>query len=71
MDGPHILLKAISKKTKNYLQKHYGTKQLKEIEARFDGSRDAFSDYRVFKIASGHFDPWSFQIFQKVKLDLR
>ena len=64
----YIFKKPLVKKLKTICKKHYGTKQHKEIEARFDGSRDAFSDYRAFKIASGHFDPLALSNFSESKV---
>ena len=55
-------------KIKTICKKHYGQKQLREIEVRFDGSRDAFSDYRAFKIASSLFDPLELTNFSESKV---
>ena len=45
----YIFEKPLVKKLKTICKKHYGTKQLKEIEARFDGSRDAFPIIELLK----------------------
>ena len=62
------LEKPFVEKIKTICKKHYGQKQLREIEVRFDGSRDAFSDYRAFKIASTFSDPLELKNFSESKV---
>ena len=64
----YIFKKPFVEKIKTFCKKHVSIKQLKEIEVRFDGSRDAFSDYRAFKIASMIHDPLDLLNFSESKV---
>ncbi len=64
----YIFKKPLVEKIKTICKKYFSTKQFKEIEVRFDGSKDAFSDYRAFKIASQHFDPLKLLNFSESKV---
>ncbi len=64
----YIFNKPFVEKIRTICKKHFGVKQLTEIEVRFDGSKDAFSDYRAFKIASMIHDPLDLLNFSESKV---
>jgi len=49
--------RAFVQKIESICKENYGERQIKEIEARFNGSKEAYADYRAFKIATNFVDP--------------
>ena len=55
-------------KIQKICKSQYSQRQLKEVETRFDGSKDAYADYRAFKIASIFNDPLGLLKFSESKI---
>jgi len=60
--------KGFLRKIKAICARQYGRRQLLEVEARFNGYREAYSDYRAFKIASSFTDPIDLLKFSESKV---